>query len=68
MKTRGYINCPYCRELITVESRDSHVMFVHSSKWLAEQGRGSVRYADNMLVQNFLSDDSVIARIMRNGR
>jgi len=64
VKTRGYINCPYCKDLITVELRDSHVMLIHPSQWLAEQGRGSVRYADNLLVQNLLSADSVIAHIL----
>lgn len=65
MKTRGYINCPYCKELITVESRDTHVLFTHPSKWLAEQSRHGVRYADNILIQNHLSRDSIAARILR---
>jgi hypothetical protein len=66
MNTRGYLNCPYCDDLITVESRDSHVVLAHPSKWLAEQGRGSIRYADGVLVQGAPSRDSAIARSLRS--
>lgn len=65
MKTRGYINCPYCKALITVESRGTHVLFTHPAKWLTEQQRSGTLYAESILVQNNLSSDSVIARILQ---